>query len=75
MHPFADGNKRAALLTARYVLDYNKYQFTAPNNTVEFITSIASSVDNSQDDIDILYILNPLLILGAWYRLFPHIAN
>ena len=52
MHPFADGNKRTALLTARYVLDYNGYNFTTPNDTVRFMAGIASNTDQTQDGTD-----------------------
>ena len=56
MHPFTDGNKRTALLTARYVLDYNEYNFMEPADMAKFVKSIASSMNNSQDDIDTLII-------------------
>src|SRR5918912_1516147 len=42
-HPFNDGNKRTALLVNSYFLQVNGYEFNYPDNTYEFIKSIASN--------------------------------
>jgi len=40
-HPFADGNKRVALLATYYFLYWNGYDFTIPENAANFTIEIA----------------------------------
>jgi death-on-curing protein len=40
-HPFADGNKRVALLTTYYFLYWNGYNFTIPEDAADFTIEIA----------------------------------
>ena len=56
LHPFADGNKRTALMTAYYLLKFNNYRLVIPPNVIEFLTRIADNKNQSQDDIDALII-------------------
>ena len=51
-HPFADGNKRTALLTARLIITNNDYYFATPPNTDDFLCRIASNTTQTQDGID-----------------------
>jgi len=40
-HPFVDGNKRTAILATSFFLLFNGYEFTIPNDSVEFTIAIA----------------------------------
>lgn len=40
-HPFADGNKRVALLATYYFLYWNGYNFTIPEDAADFTIEIA----------------------------------
>ena len=51
-HPFADGNKRTALLTARLIITNNDYRFVTPPNTDDFLCRIANNTIQTQDGID-----------------------
>jgi death-on-curing protein len=45
-HPFADGNKRVALLATFYFLYWNGYNFTIPENAADFTIEIAEGKHN-----------------------------
>jgi len=40
-HPFIDGCKRTALLSAYFLLFYNGFEFTIPNDSADFLEAIA----------------------------------
>jgi death-on-curing protein len=48
-HPFADGNKRVALLATFYFLYWNGYDLTIPKNADEFTIEIAKGKRNLND--------------------------
>jgi death on curing protein len=48
-HPFIDGNKRTAFLVISYFLRVNGYEFNYPNNSYEFINSIARNENIKMD--------------------------
>lgn len=48
-HPFADGNKRAALLATFYFLHWNGYDLKIPENADEFTIEIAKGKKNLND--------------------------
>ena len=52
MHPFADGNKRTAILTAHHIIANNNYYLVTPSDTTDFLKRVASNTTQSQDDID-----------------------
>lgn len=45
-HPFADGNKRVALLATYYFLYWNGYNFIIPENAADFAIEIAEGKQN-----------------------------
>jgi death-on-curing protein len=49
-HPFADGNKRVALLTVTYLLYWNGYDLTIPEDADQFTIEIAKG-NKSLNDI------------------------
>ena len=50
-HPFTDGNKRTALLVTSYFLRVNGYEFNYPEDSYEFIKSIARNKIKSKKKI------------------------
>lgn len=48
LHPFADGNKRTALLTTVYYLKLNGYAIALPLSSVRYSVQIAKNTDISQ---------------------------
>ncbi|GEM_PF-1024994 len=49
LHPFADGNKRTALLTTVYFLKLNGYGIVLPLSSVRYSVQIAKNNDISQE--------------------------
>lgn len=48
-HPFTDGNKRTALMTASFFFFINGYRFSIPNNAPEFTKDIATRTADTPD--------------------------
>jgi death-on-curing protein len=48
-HPFADGNKRVALLATFYFLHWNGYDLAIPKNADEFTIEVAEGKRNVND--------------------------
>lgn len=55
LHPFQDGNKRTALLTACYFLAKNGHYMVVPLDTIRFMVSIADNTENTEEDIKELH--------------------
>lgn len=49
-HPFRDGNKRTALLTACALLELNGYVVSIPKDAVKFIVGVARSMGSTGED-------------------------
>lgn len=52
LHPFADGNKRTALLTTVYFLKLNGYGIVLPLSSVRYSVQIAKNNDISQQETE-----------------------
>lgn len=50
LHPFPDGNKRTALLTAYLFLLENKYHMVVPPNTIQFMAGVAQNLSQTQPE-------------------------
>jgi len=42
-HPFVDGNKRTGLVVTQLFLTLNRYEFSYPDNTFDFVVAVARS--------------------------------
>ena len=48
-HPFVDGNKRAALLSAKFYLLWNGYNFNIPMDADDFTIEVAKGKKDLND--------------------------
>lgn len=51
-HPFTDGNKRTAILTAHKFLESNGHYLVVPTDAVKYLVTIAEELRTNEDEID-----------------------
>lgn len=69
-HPFADGNKRVGLLTTFYLLYWNGYDLTIPNDADQFTVEIALGHKNLNDILSWLVVNSKMKLSGIARNLF-----
>jgi death-on-curing protein len=69
-HPFADGNKRVGLLATFYLLYWNGYDLTIPNDADQFTVEIAQGHKNLNDILSWLVANSKREVFGILRNLF-----
>jgi death-on-curing protein len=78
-HPYADGNKRTALIAATFIFALNGYYFDIPEDSPDFAASVATrcldseSHSPSEEITRIAEWMKPNVRLNRFYRIFYYL--